>query len=58
MTIFLKALIWAGIIICAAIYTGYVGFSDGTSFGVTMGLSGAALASIQPGCGACGKGLL
>ena len=42
-----KALLWATLIIGAAIYTNEIGMSDAASFGVTLGLVGAAWGSLQ-----------
>lgn len=47
----IKSLIWASIIIAVAYATKDQGMSDAASFGVTMGLVGAALANI--GAGKC-----
>lgn len=48
MKTMLKSLIWASIIISVAYATKQQGMSDSASFGVTMGLVGAALATIMP----------
>ena len=44
-----KALIWAAIIMAAAIIANGQGLSDSASFTITMGLTGAAIASITTG---------
>ena len=41
------SLAWAGIIILAAIISSGMGLSDGASFGVIAGLTGAAWGSIH-----------
>ncbi|BDW81127.1 hypothetical protein MACH24_05650 [Erythrobacter sp. Dej080120_24] len=48
-----KALLWAAGIIAAAVFMQAQGMSDGASFGVIAGLSGAAWASLnaETGCG-------
>lgn len=48
-----KALAWAGIIILAAIISSGTGLSDGASFGIIAGLTGAAWGSIHSQ-GSCG----
>ena len=48
-------MIWAGTILCAAILASLAGLSDGASFGVVTGLTGAAWASIH-GDSACSRG--
>ena len=47
-----KALLWAAVIIAAAIFMQAQGMNDGASFGVIAGLSGAAWASLnaETGC--------
>jgi hypothetical protein len=47
-----KALLWAAGIIAAAVFMQGQGMSDGASFGVIAGLSGAAWASLnaETGC--------
>lgn len=52
-----KALIWATIIIAAAFVAKSHGLSDGVSFSLIAGLSGAAWASISSRQ-ACGSGCL
>ena len=54
MTTTMKALIWAAIIIATAAYSKATGLSDAASFAMTMGLSGAALASLNLGRNRCG----
>ena len=56
MTTIHKALIWAGIIIGTAAYSSYIGLSDAAATGMTMGMVGAAWASVSSGRGACRKG--
>lgn len=46
MTHIQKALLWAAAIIIAAIITQWNGLSDSASFGITAGLSGAAIGSL------------
>lgn len=48
MTVRSKALLWAAIIISAAIICVAINLNTGASFGVIGGLSGAALGSLQP----------
>lgn len=50
-----KALLWAGIIIAAAFIMQAFGLSQGASFGIVGGLSGAAWGSLQSDAG-CGRG--
>ncbi|MEL6876675.1 MAG: hypothetical protein AAGL68_01070 [Pseudomonadota bacterium] len=57
MTQIWKALAWAGVIIIAAIVMNAQGMSDGASFGVIAGLSGAAWGSIHADA-VCGRGCL
>ncbi|WP_299196056.1 hypothetical protein [uncultured Erythrobacter sp.] len=57
MTVRNKAIIWAAIIISAALIMAGLEMSTGASFGVIGGLTGAALASTQSE-GACGRGCL
>ena len=52
MTIRSKALLWAAIIISAALFAVGLGLNDGTSFGIIGGLSGAAWGSLASE-GAC-----
>lgn len=49
-----QSLIWAGVIIAAALITQTMGLSDGASIGVTMGLVGAASGSLTSDLG-CGR---
>ena len=53
MTARSKALIWASIIIAAALLASGIGMSDAASFGLIAGLTGAAWGSIhgESGCG-------
>ncbi|MBD2843072.1 hypothetical protein [Erythrobacter rubeus] len=53
MSKILQSLIWAGAIIAAALFCVSNGVSDSASFGIVMGLSGAAWGSLQGemGCG-------
>ena len=44
-----KALIWAAIIICAALFAASFGLSQNAAFGITSGLTAAAWGSIQSG---------
>ena len=48
-----KALLWAAGIIATAVFMQAQGMSDGASFGVIAGLSGAAWSSLnaETGCG-------
>ena len=46
MTAVMKSLIWASIIIAIAYVTKEQGMSDNASLGITMGLIGAAVASL------------
>ncbi|WP_379553268.1 hypothetical protein [Qipengyuania sp. DGS5-3] len=58
MSIQSKALIWASIIIAAAFVANGQGLSDSASFGIIMGLTGAAYGSLytRGSCqGACAK---
>ena len=57
MDIRAKALIWAAILIGAAVLASSQGLSDGASFALVTGLSGAAWGSIN-GRSACGMGCL
>ena len=57
MTVRVKALLWAAIIIAAAIIMNMQGMSDSASFGVVMGLSGAALGALNSEVG-CRRGCL
>ena len=52
-----KALIWAAVIIGAALLGSLSGLSDSASFGVVAGLTGAAWASIHAD-GSCARGCL
>ncbi len=52
-----QALLWASIIITAAIIMNLQGVSDNASIGVVLGLSGAAWGSLQTDAG-CGRGCL
>ena len=54
MSIRSKALLWAAIIILAAILSVSMGLNNGAAFGVIGGLSGAAWGSLQAD-GACGR---
>lgn len=47
MTVRSRALIWAAIIITAAIVMNAIGLEGNASFGVVAGLSGAALGTIR-----------
>ncbi len=53
MTRFLMAITWAAFILGAAIWTQSQGLSDGTTFGIIAGLSGAAwgMLNSELGCG-------
>lgn len=42
-----KALLWAATILGMAAYSNHIGMSDAASWGLTMGLVGAAWASIE-----------
>ncbi len=55
MTVQTKALLWAAIIISAALISVGMGLSDAASFGVVSGLSGAACGSLAS-TKACGWG--
>lgn len=57
MSNLVKALAWASIIIVAAIFSASQGLSDGASFGIIAGLSGAAWGSLQADAG-CSRGCL
>lgn len=57
MSNFGKALLWAAGIIAAAVFMQAQGMSDGASFGVIAGLSGAAWGSLNTETG-CGRGCL
>jgi len=57
MTYRIKALLWAAIIIAAAIVTVILGLNQGASFGIVGGLSGAAWGALQETSG-CGRGCL
>ncbi len=57
MGIRIKALIWAAVIIGAALAANANGLSDSASFGIVAGLTGAAWGSIQSR-GGCGTGCL
>lgn len=46
MSIRSKAILWASIILAAALVAGAQGLSDAAASGIIMGLSGAALGSI------------
>ncbi|WP_432201451.1 hypothetical protein ACRAQ7_04500 [Erythrobacter sp. W53] len=56
MSIQSKALIWASIIIAAAFVANGHGLSDSASFGIIMGLTGAAWGTLNSGRSACGRG--
>ncbi|MCK0099161.1 hypothetical protein MWU38_07190 [Qipengyuania sp. S6317L1] len=49
MTTVQKAMLWAAAILVAAYSSTEMGFSTEASFGLTMGLVGAAWASIETG---------
>ncbi len=49
-----KSLLWAALIIAAAIASVAIGLNDGASIGIIGGLSGAAWGSLQAD-GACGR---
>lgn len=53
MSRILHSLVWAGAIIAAAWIAASNGLSDGASFGIVMGVSGAALGALSSeiGCG-------
>ena len=51
------SLVWAAAIIVASIVAASSGLSDGASFAVVIGLSGAAWASLHAD-GACSRGCL
>lgn len=55
MTTVHKSLIWAAIIIGTALYTNSLGLSSAASFGITMGMVGAAYGSVQGKAGRCSK---
>ena len=57
MSVQIKALIWAAIILCAAVVMNVMNLSNGASIGVITGLSGAAWGSLQADSG-CGRGCL
>jgi len=57
MTYRTKALLWAAIIIAAAITSVALGLNQGASFGIVGGLSGAAWGSLQSDLG-CGRSCL
>ncbi|MBO6609518.1 hypothetical protein [Altererythrobacter sp.] len=57
MSIQAKTLIWAAIIIGAAFVANSQGLSDGASYGLIAGLTGAAWGSIQSR-NVCGAGCL
>jgi len=52
-----KALLWAGIIIGAAVFMQAQGMSDNASMGVVAGLTGAAWGSLNSNMG-CGRSCL
>lgn len=61
MTVRNKAIIWAAIILSAALIMAGLEMSTGASFGVIGGLAGAAIGHIQSGgsSGAvCGRGAM
>ncbi|UAB78566.1 hypothetical protein INR77_02180 [Erythrobacter sp. SCSIO 43205] len=49
MTHVQKAMLWAAAILVAAYCASEMGLTTGASFGITMGLVGAAWASIEAG---------
>ncbi len=53
-----KALLWAAAILFAAIMAKTSGLSDGASFGIIAGLSGAAWGAFNGGCSSSRKCLL
>lgn len=55
MTQVQKALIWAAIIIAAALVANGQGLSDSASFGIVAGLSGAAIGTIYSNRRSCGR---
>ena len=57
MTYRTKALLWAAVIIGAAIMTVILGLNQGASFGLVGGLSGAAWGTLQETSG-CARGCL
>jgi membrane protease YdiL (CAAX protease family) len=57
MAIKSKALLWAALIIGAAIFARWHGLSDGASFGIVAGLSGAAWGTLYTRT-PCGRGCL
>ncbi len=57
MTYRTKALLWAAVIIGAAIMTVILGLNQGASFGIVGGLSGAAWGTLQSDVG-CRQGCL
>lgn len=48
-----QALIWAGVIIAAAIFSKVVGMGDAAAFAVTCGLTSAAFGSLVATRGRC-----
>ncbi|MHA7820753.1 MAG: hypothetical protein ACX930_13995 [Erythrobacter sp.] len=46
-----QSLIWAGVIIAAALLCVSQGLSDGASFGIIAGLTGAAVGAVRSGGG-------
>ncbi len=50
-----QAVIWAGIIIVAALCMNSLGLNQGASFGITSGLTGAAWGSIYSDRALCSK---
>ncbi len=58
MTIRNKAMLWAVIIITAAIFLAASELSNGASFGIIGGLSGAAMGMLNGGCKSNSKCLL
>ena len=55
MMMILKGLVWASLIIGAALVAATYGVSEGASFGIIAGLSGAAIGSLY-GRYRCGMG--
>jgi len=55
MTTTQKALLWAGAIIGAALYSNHAGLSDGAGFAITMAITGAAFTSLYARRGGCKK---
>ena len=51
MSRIIHSLIWAGAIIAAAVIATSNGLSDNASFGIVMGISGAALGALSTGTG-------